>query len=412
MTNINRRNFFRVVGAASLAAVSPPGQEKLPASTLELKRVSGVRDPWIEVELDHIAWNFSQLKKRVKVPIMAVVKANAYGHGLIEVSKALCAAGADWLMVGKLQEAVMLRDAGILCPILNFGPFDSSDGRAIVEMNISQSVYAEDVLSLDEAAAKLKKKAPVHIDIDTGMSRTGISYDRALPFLRKIASLSHVKIEGVSSTLTEDPEFDKEQLKRFLEVCSSAKKEGIRLGLRHAASSAGIFSSPDFYLDMVRPGITLYGYYPNAGTQREDPLDLKPALRLQARVIFIKDIAPGDSASYHRSVTATRMMRVAAVGIGYSDGYPPQLGDKGYLAIRGKKFPVLNAVTANHMMVDLGNDREIEVGVSATLLDSDKKSGLTADILAEQSGISSYRILIGLNPLIPRIYTGDGLFES
>lgn len=174
------------------------------------------------------------------------------------------------------------------------------------------------------------------------------------------------------------------------------------MGLKHAASSAGIFESPEFYLDMIRPGITLYGYYPNGQTQKEDLLKLRPALKLMARVIFIKDMRPGDSVSYHRVYTARKKMRVATVGIGYSDGYLPQLGGKGFVSIRGNKYPVMAAVTSNHIMADLGDDHDIKVGEDVTLIDNRIDSGLTADVLEAQSGVSDYKILIGLNPLLPR----------
>jgi alanine racemase len=402
---MKRRDFFKTMGAGSLTPLSGPPlngiltQDSSPALKGE---VAGRMDPWIEVNLSHILWNFSQIKKWAKVPVMAVVKANAYGHGLVEVSRALEKAGVDWLMVGKLQEAIQLRQAGVRCSILNFGPFNRQDCEEIIGLNISQSVFSEDAVFLNEAASRLGKKASVHIDIDTGMSRTGILYDRALPFIEKIASLSQVKIEGLATTLTEDPEFDREQLKRFTGVCASAEKRGVRLGLRHAASSAGIFESPQFCLDMIRPGITLYGYYPNSQTQKEDLLKLRPALKLAAKVTFVKDLSPGESLSYHRLFTAPKKMRVATVGIGYSDGYPPQLGGKGWVSIRGKKYPVFPAVTANHTMIDLLNDPEIKVGDDVVLIDNQKNSSLTADVLAESSGVSDYRILIGLNPLLPR----------
>jgi len=404
---MRRRDFFRTVGAGSLTPLSGSTPKKIlrQDSSPALKGgIVGQMDPWIEVNLSHILWNFSQLKKWAKVPVMAVVKANAYGHGLVEVSKALEEAGVDWLMVGKLDEAFKLRRAGVRCPILNFGPFDRQDCEEIIGHNISQSVFSEDALFLNEAASRLKKKASVHIDIDTGMSRTGIVHDHALLFIEKIASLSQVKIEGLATTLTEDPEFDREQLKRFTGVCASAEKRGVRPGLRHAASSAGIFESPQFCLDMIRPGITLYGYYPNAQTQKEDRLRLRPALKLAAKVTFVKNLNPGDSLSYHRLFTALKEMRVATVGIGYSDGYPPQLGGKAHVSIRGKKYPVFPAVTANHTMIDLLNDPEVKVGDDVTLIDTEKNSGLTADVLAESCGVSDYRILIGLNPLLPRRY--------
>jgi alanine racemase len=404
---MKRRNFIKTVGASSLIPVSGLKLDELSGQKIPSAPESetpGSMDPRIEVNLGNIVWNFSQIKKRVKVPVMSVVKANAYGHGLVETSRALERAGTDWLMVGKLQEGIELRRAGIRCPILNFGPFGREDCEDIIARDISQSVFTEDVRFLDETASRLNKKASIHIDIDTGMSRTGIPFNNALPLFEKIAALPRIKIAGVSTTLTEDPEFDREQVRRFLAVCVDAKKKGISLGLRHAASSAGIFQGQELYLDMVRPGITLYGYYPNAQTQSEDALNLKPALKISAKVTFIKDLFPGDSLSYHRVYKATERMRVATVGIGYSDGYPPALAGKGFVSIRGKKFPVLPAVTANHSMVDLQNDRDVRVGDAVTLIDKQKNSGLTADMLAELSSVSDYKILIGLNPLIPRWY--------
>jgi alanine racemase len=408
---MKRRKFFKTMGLGSLAAFPPVKMSgefiANDRSTNAGSEGHGHMDPWIAVNLDHIRWNFSQIKNLVKVPVMAVIKANAYGHGLKDVGKALEKAGADWLMVGKLQEGLMLRAAGIRCPILNFGPFDAQDCEAIVLNNLSQSVFSEETVSLNEAASRFKKKALVHIDIDTGMSRTGIPHDRALPLIEKIARLSQTRIEGVSTTLTEDAEFDREQLKRFLDVCQLAEKKKIRLGLKHVASSAGIFESPELCLDMVRPGITLYGYYPNSQTQKEDRLNLRPALKFMAKVIVITDLRPGDSVSYHRIFTARKNVRVATVGIGYSDGYAPQLGGKGLVSIRSKKFPVMEAVTSNHVIVDLNNDPEIQVGDDVTLIDNHKDSGLTAGRLADLSGISDYRILIGLNPLLQRKYTAD-----
>jgi len=409
---MKRRNFLEVLGGGSLAAFSPivaadrfAGEPGTGAAEGALPTISGHRDPRIEVNVGHIAWNLAQLRKRVKVPIMGVVKANAYGHGLVGVAKALEAAGIEALMVGKLQEAIVLREAGIQCPVLNFGPFDRRDSREIIDRNISQSVYTEEAAYLAEAAARLERTASVHIDIDTGMGRTGVLPDRALPLIEKIASLLHLKIEGVCTTLTEDPEFDKEQLQRFLEICSGAKRRGISLGWRHAASSAGVFYSSDFYLDMIRPGITLYGYYPNARTRKEDALSLKPALKLSTTVTFIKDLLPGESLSYLRVFRAEKKMRAATLGVGYSDGYPFLFGGKVSVMIRNKAYPVLDAVTSNHVMVDLGDDHEVQIGDEATLIHPDRDSGLAADALAERSGVPDYKILIGLNPLTPRVYS-------
>ncbi len=407
---MKRRNFFMTAGAFSLASIPSPrakakGSGRESGAQDAAGRFIGRMDPWIEVSLGHIRWNFSQIEKRVKVRVMAVVKANAYGHGLVDVALALEKAGVDAFMVGKLAEGVALREAGIQRPVLNFGPFGKEDCEAIIRNNLSQSVFSEEAAaSLQEGALKIGNKASVHIDIDTGMSRTGIPYDKALPLIETIAEYSKIRIDGIATTLTEDPEFDKEQLRRFREVCSAGEKRGISLGLKHAASSAGIFAPPDFYLDMIRPGITLYGYYPNPKTQKEDLLKLRPALKLMAKVIFVKEMAPGDSISYHRVFTAQKRMTVATVGIGYSDGYSPQLAGKGFVSIKGKRYPVMAAVTSNHIMVDLDDDQNVRVGDDVVLIDGQRNTGLTADVLESQSGVSDYKILIGLSSLIPRTY--------
>jgi alanine racemase len=403
---MERREFLYALGAGSLAVLPDPKPviNKEIVESRASSDLSGRRDPRIDVSFENLFWNFARVKMRAKVPVMAVVKANAYGHGLVETARALEKTGAAALMVGKLAEAVSLREAGVRLPILNFGPFARGDSEAIVARRINQAVYSDEVRYLDESASRLNTKASVHIDIDTGMGRTGVPHDRALALIEKIGSLASLKIAGVCTSLTEDLEFDREQMKRFLDVCEAAKVRGISLGVRHAASSAALFEAPEYFLDMIRPGIALYGYYPNARTAKEDALGLKPVLKLSATVILIKDLAPGESLSYLRSFKAKDRMRVATVGVGYADGYPAQMGGRAVVAIKHKIFPVLPAVTANHTMVDLLNDREIEVGDEAVLIDREKGRGLTADALAEKTGVGDYKLLIGLNPSLPRIY--------
>lgn len=399
---MRRRHFFETMGFGSLATIMPFSRPEVFPRETPQERETGSMDPRIKINLENIAWNVEQIQKLVKVPIMAVVKANAYGHGLVEVSQFLEKRGIRWLMVGKLDEAVSLRQNGIKSSILSFGPFSEEDAKSIIGWDISQSVYTEEDFFLSEQAAKLDRKARVHLDLDTGMGRTGIPCDKALPLIERLASLPNIKIEGVSTTLTEDKEFDREQIRSFLDVCSRAAHKGIALGLKHAASSAGILADAQFNLDMVRPGIMVYGYYPSSQTQKEDRLSLRPALRLLGRVINITDLEPGDSLSYHRAFVAPQKMRAATLGIGYSDGYPPALGGKASVLIRNKKFQTIPAITANHLMVDLKDEEEVRIGDEAVLIDTDKASGLTADILAELAGISVYKLIIGLNPLLPR----------
>ncbi len=408
---MDRRGFMGIMATGPLAkrllphscgTSAPDLQERLPGG------LTGSQDARIEVGLDRIGNNLARIKERVRVPVMAVVKANAYGHGLVEVSRYLEGQGVRGVMVGKLDEAVRLRDAGIKGRILNFGPFGPSDCGEIVGRNICQTITSEDARYLDEAGVGGRRRAAVDLHIDTGMNRSGVPWEKALDLVVKLSALPHLVFEGVSTTLTEDAEFDREQARRLVDIHRKAEDQDIPLGLRHAASSAGIMQDPELHLDMVRPGIMIYGYYANAADQSGDALGLEPALRLLGRVTYVKELSAGESVSYHRALRARERMRVATVGMGYSDGYPTGAVEKSAVAIRGKRFRVVSAVTSNHLMIDLDNDPEVAPGDEVVLIDDRKGSGRTADIVAEQAGISDYRLLIGLSPLLPRVFAAKG----
>jgi len=403
---MKRRQFFELIAIGSgLNFFDSISKNLLKEKILEEKKlIIGSLDPWIEVNLNHIEWNIKKLKEFVKVPIMAVIKANAYGHGLIEIGKFLEKKGIKWLMVGKLQEAIALRVRGVKCRILNFGPFSKLDCKEIIKWDISQCVFTDEVETLNEIAQKFRKKAKIHIHVDTGLGRIGVPYHKALKFIEKVSSLSNIKIEGISTALTEDKEFDKEQLKKFREICSIAERKGIFLGLKHAASSDAILEHPHSYFDMVRPGITIYGYYPSDKTQKEDKLKLKPALKLKAKVIYTKELLPGESLSYHRKFIAKKKELVATIGIGYSDGYPFKAAGKGYVIIQGEKYPIIASITANHMMINLNYNKNIKIGDEVILIDDEKKNGCTAYDIGKWCNISVYKLLISLNPLLPRKY--------
>jgi alanine racemase len=350
-----------------------------------------------------MTWNLSQVRKSVGVPVMAVIKANAYGHGVIEAGQHLEKNGIDYLMVGKLQEALLLRKSGVSAPILNFGSFCSEEEDEIIQNDISQSVFTEAALSLSQASLRLGKKAKIHIHIDTGMGRMGIPFHEALPFIEKVSSLKGLSIKGISTTLTEDDEFDREQLRRFLRLCREAESRGLSLGLKHAASSDGMLDLPASRLDMVRPGIALYGYYPSEKTQKENRLHLRPVLQLKSRVVATKTLRPGDSLSYHQKYTAKKREKIAVVPVGYSDGYPSNAVNKAFVLIRGKRFPLIAAITANHCLALLEENSPVSTGDEVVLLGIQGKEKITADDIARWAESSSYKILIGLNPLLPRV---------
>lgn len=400
---ITRRDFLWISGLSSFSFMKK-GLKKKKASFISRKEVteSSFYDAWVELDMENMAWNLERIKKRTKVAVMAVIKANAYGHGLIEIAHYLQKRGVDYLMIGKLHEASRLRSLSIDCPLLNFGPFSAKEAEEIIRNDISQSVFTDEVESLHRAALTLDKKAKVHIHIDTGMGRAGIPYFKALPFIEKVSSLEGIEIDGVSTTLTEDHDFDQEQMKRFLALCREAEAKGIALRRRHAASSSGILTLPSSHLDMVRPGIMLYGYYPSEETQKEDSLSLKPVLHLKTRVFVIKNLRPGDSVSYHRIYKAKKREQIALLPLGYSDGYPFHVVGKASVLIREKRYPLVGSVTANHMEVLLDKNEKVLPGDEVVLIGTQGKEKITAAEVAHWAGVSTYKILIGLSPLLPK----------
>ena len=405
MKALKRRNFLKISGLGFLSHVSW-GNGKLTVSReapLASIKPEMRYDPWIELNSRNLAWNLKQIKKTVNVPVMAVIKGNAYGHGLVEVGKILEKEGVDQLFVAKLQEALLLRERGVAVPILNFGPLYESDAEVVIRHKISQSVFTDDVLALNEYAPKAGKKAKVHIHIDTGMTRMGIPHQKALSYIEFVSQLRGISIEGVSSALTEDDEFDREQLRLFLEIFRKAQEKGINLGLRHVASSDAILDLPASYLDMVRPGTCLYGAYPNQTTQEEDRLQLRPVMQLKCRVVTVKSLEPGDGVSYHRIYRAKRKEKVAILAVGYSDGYPHRALGKAQVLIQGKRHPLIAAVTANHSAALLEDDSTVKAGDEVVLLGQQGGESIWSSEIGDWDGTSSYKIMFGMSPFLPRI---------
>lgn len=403
---INRRKFLGFGTFALLGSSGLKGRYFFRKGSTNKKSVfRSCSEPWLEIDLGNIAWNVEQIRKRVKgIPIMGVIKANAYGLGLVPIAQFLEKQGIKYLAVIKLQEALQLREAGIKAHIFNLGPLCPEIAEEIISNDIAQSVFTDDVIALSEAARKLNKKAIVHIKIDTGLGRVGIPYYHALPFIKKVHSLEGISIAGILTTLTEDDEFDEEQLKRFTQLCLQAQKEGINIGLRHALASGGILAHPSHYLDMVRPGIMLYGHYPSDKTFEERPIDLKPAVQLKTGVAYVKELRPGDSVSYHRAFIAKKKELVVTLPIGYSDGLPPVVVDKAEVLIGGNRYPLIAAVTANHCTALVTGSEGIKIGDEAVLIGTQGNETITAGELAKHAQKSIYKLLCGFNPLLPHLY--------
>lgn len=406
MNKQTRRTFLKTAGLTP--ALFFGKKLKARKNHLEKNPVSRQKtgfDPWIEIDSAALSANLDKIRKFVQRPIMAVVKANAYGHGLVKTAEILEKAGASSLMVGKLEEALELRHSGIKAAILNFGDFSEEEAEILIKNKISQSVMDDRIFLLENASAHIGNKAQVHIHIDTGMNRMGVPLSDAKDFIKKAAGLRGLIIEGISTTLTEDPEFDQEQIVLLESIHIQAARQKIDIGYMHAASSAGIMTSRTSWLDMVRPGILMYGYYPNDKTQQEDRLDLNPALQLKCRVAMVKDLEPGDTVSYHRIYKAQEREKIAVLPIGYSDGLPTDLSKKPNVLIQGTRYPLIAAVTANHAAVRLPSGCSIRAGEEAVLIGIQGKEKISAHEMGQKAALSVYKILISLNPLLPRIFT-------
>ncbi len=400
---INRRNFLSFVGVSSAAFLSGRMDFNRPHPGSNYQN-SSYDDVWIELKLENMGWNLEQIRKFVKVPIMGVIKCNGYGHGLVEVGRYLDQKKIDALMVVSLPEALKLREAGVSCPVHNFGPLHEDAAEILINKNISQSIFTEKAQKLNAAALKIGKRIDVHIHVDTGMARMGIPYYEALPYIKKVAGWKGLRIKGISTAMSEDNELDKEQIKRFKILCEYAESEGISLGIKHALSSTGIFSQRSSYLDMVRPGLLLFGYYPSQEVREKfKEITLKPVLQLKSRVAVVRNLRPGDPVSYNKSYVAKTREKIAVIPVGYSNGYPYNAQGKTFVLINGERCPVVAYMSANHMEVLLKPNSNVSMGDEVVLLGTQGKENITADDIAEWTGVSSYKVMIWLNPLMPRI---------
>ncbi len=400
---INRRNFLSFAGVSSAAFFSGRMDFNRPHPGSNYQN-SSYDDVWIELKLENMGWNLEQIRKFVKVPIMAVIKCNGYGHGLVEVGRYLDQKKIDALMVVSLPEALKLREAGVSCPVHNFGPLHEDAAEILINKNISQSIFTEKAQKLNAAALKIGKRIDVHIHVDTGMARMGIPYYEALPYIKKVAGWKGLRIKGISTAMSEDNELDKEQIKRFEILCKHAESEGISLGIKHAVSTTGIFSLRSSYLDMVRPGLLFFGYYPSQEVREKfKEITLKPVLQLKSRVAVVRNLRPGDQVSYNKSYVAKTREKIAVIPVGYSNGYPYNAQGKTFVLINGERCPVVAYMSANHMEVLLKPDSNVSMEDEVVLLGTQGKEEITADDIAEWTGVSSYKVMIWLNPLMPRI---------
>lgn len=360
----------------------------------------------IDIDLAAFAGNHAAIRAHVGVPVMAIVKANAYGHGLVPMSRALEAQGVEQLGVAFVEEGVALRRAGIRTPILVLGGVFGSQLGQYLDHDLEITVSSLDKLRQVEAAAAARgRRAVVHLKIDTGMERIGVHSYSAGPFIEAATASKWCEIKGVYSHLAcaDDPAspMTAMQLERFLEACAHFERIGAPMPIRHLANSGGVLHFPETWLDMVRPGILLYGVLPDPASK--PTIDVRPVLSLKSQVVYFKVIPKGAAVSYGATWRAPAQTRVVTVPIGYGDGWPRALSSRGEVSIRGRRYPVAGRVCMDQFMVDISADsayNEDEV----VLIGRQDGQRITVEEVAARAGTIAYELLVGLNERIPRHY--------
>ncbi|MCC8170006.1 MAG: alanine racemase [Oscillospiraceae bacterium] len=373
------------------------------------------RRAWAEVDLDAITHNIQEIRKitNPNAQIMAVVKADAYGHGFLEVAKTLLENGADRLAVAVLQEGKQLRSRGVDVPILILGASSEESIEDLINFNITPSVFDyEFAKALSYVAEKKEKIIKIHIKIDTGMSRIGFvateDNTSIVDEIVKISKLPYIEIEGIFSHFATSDESDKEytllQYKRFTDVIQRLEERGINIPIKHICNRAAIMMYPEMHLDMVRPGVILYGMYPSDEVDKSR-LDLIPAMTLKARISHVKEVEPGRGVSYGKDYITDKVTKIATVPIGYADGYIRRLAKKGKMLVGGKTAPIIGRICMDQCMIDITNVHNINKGDEVIIFG---REGVTIDDLARWLETINYEVSCLIGKRIPRIYTKNG----
>ena len=362
-----------------------------------------------EVDLDAIRNNCRAVRDRVgsDVRVMPVVKANAYGHGAVKVTKAVLEAGADMLAVARIEEALELREAGVDAPVLILGCSPPEAAREMVDNDVTATVCdLEFARALSASAQTLGKAANTHVKIDTGMGRIGVGADDAIEFILSIRSLPGIHVEGVfthfPSADEDDSGFTEGQIGRFRGLLEELGRRGARPPIAHAANSGGILDHPESYFDMVRPGLLVYGVYPSSRVSRS--VTVTPALAFKTRVAFRKQIAPGETVSYGRTFRAEHRTTVATIPVGYADGLSRHLSNRGCALLRGRRVPIIGRVCMDQTMLDVSDVADAQKGDEVVLYGSQDGLRISVEEIAELTGTVPHDVLCAVGPRVPRVY--------
>ena len=368
---------------------------------------------WAEVDLDAIAHNARGLKERAGegIELMAVVKANAYGHGAMPVARTALENGASHLAVNRTLEGVELRQAGITAPILILGYSLPSEAETIVRWDLTPTVTTvEGALALSAMSDRQGKVTPIHIKVDTGMGRFGLLPDEVVPFVRRIAELPGLKLEGLFTHFAvadlADKTYTRCQFGLYMQVVRQLEEAGFTIPLKHAGNSATNLDLPEMHLDMVRCGIALYGLRPS--DEVEPAIPLKPAMALKSRVARVRTLPPGSSISYGCTYTTTRPTLVALVPVGYGDGYHRILSNKGSVLICGKRAPIVGRVCMDQFVVDVTDINGVRQDDEVVVFGRQGGEEISAEEVSALAGTINYEVVTSILPRVTRVYLKGG----
>ena len=369
---------------------------------------------YADIDLDAIYENVKNAKALLKkdTKMMAIVKADGYGHGAVEVARQIDEL-VDAYGVAILEEGIELRKAGFTKPILILGYTPKPLYPAMIRYDIATAVFTMEMAKeISDTAVAMHKNANIHIKLDTGMSRIGFAITKeSKEIIEQIARLPGIEIKGCFSHFARMDEKDKtkanEQFAKFTKMVNALEKDGVDLGIRHISNSAGIMEAPEVQMDMVRNGICLYGLYPSEEVQKER-LPLKPAMELKAYVSYVKTLEPGVEIGYGGTYTTTKKTRVATIPVGYADGYSRCLSGKGSVLIHGKKAPILGRVCMDQFMVDITDIDNVCVGDRVTLFGKDGDSCITIEEISAMAHSFNYEFVCDIGKRIPRVYYRHG----
>ena len=376
-----------------------------------------------EIDLTAIAANVGELRRitRSEAQLLVAVKANAYGHGIVEVAQQAIESGADALGVARLPEAVALRDSGIEAPILIFGYTPPDSVGTLTRLDLTQSVYSVDTAKdYAERLGQAKKRLKVHLKVDSGMGRLGLLPDSrryVAPGMNlngsaeketlQIAGLRQLELEGVfthfASSDSADKTYADQQFETYMEFLDCLKRAGLEIPIRHAANSGAIIDLPHMHLDMVRAGISLYGLYPSDEVDRSK-ITLRPAMSLKARIIHLKTVPAGSAISYGMTHITEKPTKIATIPIGYADGYNRRLTNRGFMLVNGVRAPIVGRVCMDLTMLDVGHIPKVNLEDEVVMIGRQGNESITADEIASLLGTINYEVTSAITARVPRVF--------